>query len=46
MRESRSGDIRDSLADITLARELLGYEPRVDFRDGLRRTVEWYRQGA
>jgi len=40
----RAGDIRDSLADIGLARELLGYEPRVDFREGLRRTVEWYRK--
>ena len=40
---TRSGDIRDSLADISLARELLGYEPRVDFREGLRRTVDWYR---
>jgi nucleoside-diphosphate-sugar epimerase len=44
--EPRSGDIRDSLADISLARELLGYEPQVDFREGLRRTVEWYRQSA
>ncbi|HEX4030558.1 MAG TPA: SDR family oxidoreductase [Terracidiphilus sp.] len=43
--ESRSGDIRDSLADIRLAGELLGYEPIVDFREGLRRTVEWYRTG-
>jgi UDP-glucose 4-epimerase len=42
----RAGDIRDSLADIRLARELLGYEPAVDFREGLRRTVEWYRAGA
>ena len=41
--EGRAGDIRDSLADIGLARELLGYEPMVDFREGLRRTVEWYR---
>ena len=40
----RAGDIRDSLADIELARNLLGYEPKVDFREGLRRTVEWYRQ--
>ncbi len=39
----RAGDIRDSLADISLARQLLGYEPKVDFREGLRRTVEWYR---
>jgi UDP-glucose 4-epimerase len=39
----RAGDIRDSLADIRLAGELLGYAPSVDFREGLRRTVEWYR---
>ncbi len=39
----RAGDIRDSLADIGRARELLGYDPKVDFREGLRRTVEWYR---
>ncbi len=41
--EGRSGDIRDSLADISLAKKLLGYEPVVDFREGLRRTVDWYR---
>jgi UDP-glucose 4-epimerase len=41
--EGRTGDIRDSLADIRLAGELLGYKPIVDFREGLRRTVEWYR---
>jgi len=44
--EPRSGDIRDSLADIGLAGELLGYRPAVDFREGLRRTVEWYRESA
>ena len=42
----RSGDIRDSLADIQLAGQLLGYSPIVDFREGLGRTVEWYRTGA
>jgi UDP-glucose 4-epimerase len=42
----RAGDIRDSLADIRLAGEVLGYAPVVDFREGLRRTVEWYRQGG
>lgn len=42
----RSGDIRDSLADISLAGELLGYAPQVDFREGLRRTVAWYRSGG
>jgi len=43
---SRTGDIRDSLADIRLAGKLLGYTPIVDFREGLRRTVEWYRNGG
>lgn len=41
----RAGDIRDSLADIRLAGELLAYAPEVDFAEGLRRTVAWYRQG-
>jgi nucleoside-diphosphate-sugar epimerase len=39
----RDGDIRDSQADITLAQELLGYDPPVSFEEGLRRTFEWYR---
>src|SRR2546427_3586570 len=38
----REGDIRDSQADIGLARTILGYEPRVGFEEGLRRTWEWY----
>ncbi|HTM18182.1 MAG TPA: SDR family oxidoreductase [Terracidiphilus sp.] len=44
--EPRSGDIRDSLADIQLAKKLLGYTPVVDFREGLERTVKWYREGT
>ncbi|MGE5273390.1 MAG: NAD-dependent epimerase/dehydratase family protein [Verrucomicrobiota bacterium] len=36
----RAGDIRDSWADVSAAREMLGYEPTVGFEDGLRRTVE------
>lgn len=40
----RAGDVRESLADISLSRELLGYEPIVDFDEGLRRTIEFYRQ--
>jgi len=39
----RPGDVRDSQADISRARELLGYEPIVPFEEGLRLTVEWYR---
>lgn len=42
----RSGDIRDSLADISLAGKLLGYKPIVEFREGLKRTVDWYRTGT
>jgi UDP-glucose 4-epimerase len=37
---ARAGDIRDSWADLTAAREVLGYEPRVSLEDGLRLTVE------
>lgn len=39
----REGDIRDSQADISRARELLGYEPTVLFEEGLERTFAWYR---
>jgi len=39
----RPGDVRHSRADVSLARQLLGYEPKVSFEEGLRRTVEWYR---
>jgi len=38
----RAGDIRDSQADISLARQVLGYEARVPFEEGLRRTWDWY----
>jgi UDP-glucose 4-epimerase len=41
---ARVGDVRESLADITLARRLLGYEPQVRLEEGLRRTIEYYRQ--
>ena len=39
---AREGDIRDSLADIRLAKEFLGYEPAVLFEEGLERTYAWY----
>jgi nucleoside-diphosphate-sugar epimerase len=38
----RLGDITDSEADISAAREAFGYEPLVSFEEGLRRTVAWY----
>lgn len=41
---ARAGDVRESLADITLARKLLGYEPQVDFEEGLRRSIDYYCQ--
>lgn len=40
----RSGDIKHSLADISLAEKHLGYKPEVDFEEGLLRTVKWYRE--
>jgi len=39
----RAGDVRESLADISRARTVLGYKPIVSFQEGLQRTVEWYR---
>jgi nucleoside-diphosphate-sugar epimerase len=38
----RSGDILHSQADITEARKTLGYDPKINFEEGLRRTWEWY----
>lgn len=43
-REPRAGDIRDSLADISLAKNLLGYAPTKRFEDGLKETIEFFRQ--
>jgi len=40
----RAGDVKHSLADITRARELLGYEPQVDLRTGLQKTIDWWKQ--
>jgi len=40
----REGDVKHSLADISKAEAGLGYKPLVDFEEGLRRTVEWYRE--
>ena len=41
---ARNGDIRDSQADVSLARKILGYEPRVQFEEGLKQTWEWYKK--
>jgi nucleoside-diphosphate-sugar epimerase len=42
-REPRIGDVRHSLADNSMARELLGYESKVDLREGLKRTIDWWK---
>ena len=42
-REARIGDVRHSLADTTRARDLLGFEPTVGLREGLRRTIDWWK---
>ena len=44
--EPRAGDVKHSLAAIDRARQALGYAPVVDWREGLRRTVEWYKNRA
>ncbi|MDX5347752.1 MAG: GDP-mannose 4,6-dehydratase, partial [Hymenobacteraceae bacterium] len=40
----RAGDIRDSLADISKAKNLLGYDPQVRIREGLKRTLQWFKE--
>jgi nucleoside-diphosphate-sugar epimerase len=45
-KEARAGDVRHSQADISKARVLLGYEPSVDFEEGINRTIEWCRAQA
>ncbi len=43
-REARAGDIRNSLADISLAKSLLDYQPTKNFREGLSETIEFFKQ--
>lgn len=40
---ARTGDVRDSLADLTLARSLLGYSPKIGLEEGLRLTLDWWK---
>jgi UDP-N-acetylglucosamine 4-epimerase len=42
-REPRAGDIKNSLADISLAKNLLGYEPTKKFEDGLKETIDFFK---
>ncbi len=44
--DPRDGDIRESLADITRARKLLGYEPKTRFAEGLKRSIDYYKSIA
>ena len=39
----RAGDVRHSLADVSLARDTIGFVPKINFAEGIRRTVEWFR---
>ncbi len=41
--EARAGDVKHSMADITAARNLIGFEPTVSFREGLQKVIAWYR---
>ena len=40
----RAGDVKDSLADVSRAREIMGYEPLVYFEEGLRKAIDWYKE--
>ena len=41
---ARAGDVKHSLADVSLARQRIGYEPKVFFEEGLARAIDWYRE--
>jgi len=43
---ARPGDVKHSLADITLARRLIGFKPTVQFREGLEKAINWYRDNC
>jgi len=43
--DPRQGDVRHSLADITLAKDVLGFNPSIGFKDGLERTLEFFKEG-
>jgi UDP-N-acetylglucosamine 4-epimerase len=40
----RTGDVKHSLADISKAKELIGYHPEVSVEEGLKRTFRWYKE--
>jgi len=41
-KDFRKGDVKHSLADITKAKELLGYKPKYNIDDGLSNTIDWF----
>ena len=41
-KDARTGDVRDSQADISKAQQMLGYQPIVGLEEGLRETVKWF----
>ena len=43
-RQPRAGDVKHSLADVSRAKEAIGYEPQVFFEEGLRRAIDWYKE--
>ena len=44
--KQRAGDVRHSQADFSLAKKFLGYSPVIHFRDGLEKTIDWYKEGG
>jgi len=42
--QTRAGDVKNSLAEISKAKKLLGYAPEINFNDGLKRTIDWYKK--
>jgi nucleoside-diphosphate-sugar epimerase len=45
-REARLGDIKDSIGDMEKAQQILGFSTDISFEEGLRRTLQWYRDNS
>jgi UDP-N-acetylglucosamine 4-epimerase len=43
-RSERFGDVKNSLADISLAKRMIGYDPEIHFEEGLKKTIEWFKK--
>ena len=44
LKQRRKSEIMETVADITKAKEELGWQPKIDFEEGVRRYIDWYKE--